>query len=152
MRKRTKAKLLFICAFLAIAVFLYFDSIDEKVCFDENCFKVSVADSPEERALGLMNVKSLGENKGMLFVFDESDFHSFWMKNTLIPLDMIWIDSEYRVVHIKANARPCVVSNEGLCPSYSPNKKALYVLELNSGKAEEYGISVGDEVVFRNLG
>ena len=127
-------------------------SKESQVVINGNKINVEIADEPQEQSLGLMRRQSLEENSGMLFIFENEQIRNFWMKNTLIPLDMIWIDSEYRVVHIKANARPCVVSNEGLCPSYSPNKKALYVLELNSGKAEEYGISVGDEVVFRNLG
>ena len=151
MKRVVKLKLTLIAILIALILFFYFDFVAEKVCFEEDCFSIKVADSPEERALGLMNVKPLGENKGMLFVFNESDRHSFWMKDTLIPLDIIWIDSNLKVVHIKANARPCVVADD-LCERYTSNKDALYVLELNAGKAEEFEISIGDEVVFRNFG
>jgi len=72
--------------------------------------------------------ESLPEKKGMLFVFPTSDIHDFWMKNTIIPLDMIWIDNQFKVVHI-ANAQPCT---EDPCKIYAPRTLAKYVLEINS--------------------
>jgi len=76
----------------------------------------------------------------MLFVFEDLGEYGFWMKDTLIPLDIIWIDSDWRVVGI-ADAELCYVER---CPVYRPRGKAKYVLEVNSGWAEEKGLGVGD--------
>ncbi len=108
-----------------------------QVCFEEKCFQVEVPRTAEEKQQGLMFRENLAENKGMLFIFDESERHSFWMKNTKIPLDMIWIDKNGKVVHIHRNAQPC----EGTCPSITPDEKAKYVLEINAGLAEKYDIN-----------
>ena len=78
-------------------------------------------------------------NRGMLFVFETQDIYPSWMKNTLIPLYIIWIDKDFKVVHIE-HAVPC----NDTCPSYVPEKKALYVLEANAGFADN--IIVGDSL------
>ena len=117
-----------------------------KVCFNKNCFNVEIVSSQEELSTGLMFRKSLNENSGMLFIFPEENFHSFWMKNTLIPLDIIWINSDNEIVFIKHNAQPCL---ENDCENFTSNEKALYVLELNSGIANEIGLEVGDNVKFK---
>ena len=117
----------------------------EKVCINENCFFVEIADSDEEREIGLMGRSFLEENNGMLFVFDFEGKHGFWMKDTLIPLDIIWINSDEEVVFIKEKANPC---NEKKCEIFTPDKKAKYVLEINSGKIKELGIKIGDNVKF----
>ena len=83
----------------------------------------------------------LDEDKGMIFVFSEEGTYSFWMKNTLISLDMIWIDEEQKVVYIAHNVQPCA---EPQCPSMNPDAKAKYVLEINANLSEKKGISVGD--------
>lgn len=105
-------------------------------------FKIEVADSPEARAKGLMFRSSLADDSGMLFVFDEDSSRNFWMKNTLIPLDMIFINSDLRVVEIKHNVLPC---EEDPCPSYK-SEPAMYVLEVNAGLAEKNNIEVGSLV------
>ena len=128
---------------LGILIFMLTAGTDEeRVCFSQICLDVKVADSQNERAKGLMFVEKMDENEGMLFVFDYSDKHYFWMKNTLIPLDIIWIDEDFTIVHIE-NAVPCVEKN---CPSYFPEKKAKYVLEVNSGWAERNGIKIGEKI------
>lgn len=78
-----------------------------------------------------MNREFLAEDAGMLFVFERMrPFRSFWMKNTLIPLDMIWIDDSQRIVHIEEDVPPCEVEN---CPTYSPGAtESSYVLEINA--------------------
>jgi uncharacterized membrane protein (UPF0127 family) len=70
---------------------------------------------------------SLAKDRGMLFVFSEKDQHAFWMKNTLIPLDMIRLDEKYTIVDIQ-EAQPC---KQDPCKIYTPQKGALYVIELN---------------------
>ncbi|MFZ5364699.1 MAG: DUF192 domain-containing protein [Patescibacteria group bacterium] len=117
-----------------------------QVCFESVCFNVEIADSREKQARGLMFREHLDVDKGMLFVFDKEDIYSFWMKNTLIPLDMIWIDENGAVVSIFPDARPC--SKED-CPTVKPLKKAKYVLEINGGISTEKGIGVGDEAIFQ---
>lgn len=114
------------------------------VCFEEECFSVEIADSIEDRTTGLMFRESLDSDSGMLFIFEEEGIYGFWMKNTLIPLDIIWLDSEGGVVEI-ITADPCV---EEECESFVPSRRARYVLELNSGDAERIGLEVGDELVF----
>ena len=116
-----------------------------KTCYEDNCFNVELADNPEERSGGLMFRQELEENWGMLFLFDEESKYPFWMKNTLIPLDIIWIDDDYKIVFIKENAQPC---KENACPNIIPNKKAKYVLEINAGIADKIGLEVGDKLNF----
>ena len=101
--------------------------------------KAEIADSPEERAAGLMFRKSLGKNKGMLFVFPDSAVRNFWMKNTLIPLDMVFIAENMTIVKIH-RAVPC--SSEP-CPLYNSGKSAKYVLEVNANLTSAYGIHEG---------
>lgn len=116
-----------------------------KVCVDQTCFNVEIADSKEERKQGLMYREHLNQDKGMLFIFTKEDIHPFWMKNTLIPLDMIWIDEKMEIVSIFPNAQPCKTKN---CESIRPLKKAMYVLEINGGVAAEKGIELHDKVRF----
>lgn len=94
---------------------------------------VEIADTTAKRARGLMYRKELGKNKGMLFIFPNSAKHSFWMANTKIPLDIIWMDENYNVVHVEKNVPPCSSKNIILCPQYTPKTSAKYVLEVNAG-------------------
>lgn len=114
------------------------------VCFENTCFTVELAITPEEKAQGLMFIEELDENSGMLFIFDEEDYYPFWMKNTLIPLDLIWIDENYRVVHIYENAQPC----DDTCKIIQPNEKAKYVLEINAGISDRINLNEGDVLEF----
>lgn len=110
-------------------------------------FKVEIADDPMERSQGLMYRNSMSEDQGMLFIFEKSDYVSFWMKNTLIPLDMIFIDQDHKIAHIEADVKPCPkgVLN---CPLYPSELPVKYVLELNAGLAEKNGLRNGDLVEF----
>jgi uncharacterized membrane protein (UPF0127 family) len=114
-----------------------------EACFGNNCFFVEVASTAGEREHGLMSRTQLDVDKGMLFVFEKEEVYPFWMKNTLIPLDMLWIDSNYRVVYIERNALPCASDP---CPVFNPGKKAKYVLEINGGLSDKIGIKEGDLV------
>jgi uncharacterized membrane protein (UPF0127 family) len=96
--------------------------------------QAEVADTTQKRALGLMFRDSLPPNRGMLFTFFDSQEWSFWMKNTRIPLDIIWMDKTKKIVHIEHNVPICTRSDDG-CPNYQPNSPAMYVLELAAGSA-----------------
>jgi uncharacterized protein len=95
-------------------------------------YRLEIADTPAKRAEGLMGRKRLDENEGMLFIFPTKGKHSFWMYNTLIPLDIIWLDGDWNVVHVEKNVPPCESANPIKCPSYRPDKPAKYVVELNA--------------------
>jgi Uncharacterized conserved protein len=103
-------------------------------------FMVELADSPREREYGLMCRKALAADRGMLFQFSAPGPQAFWMRNTLIPLDIIYIGADGRVVSIVRNARPL---DETPLPSGRP---AQYVLELAGGRAAEIGLLPGDKV------
>ena len=116
-----------------------------KTCINNNCFYVELAQTQEERSRGLMYREILDEDNGMLFIFDEEKEHYFWMKNTLIPLDIIWINKDKEVVDIKKNIQPCV---EEECETFKPSDKAKYVLELNAGQSDKNNIKIGDRFNF----
>ena len=104
-----------------------------------------LAVTDEERQRGLMFREKLLPDQGMLFVFEEEGLYSFWMKNTLISLDMLWINKDRRIVHIARNVPPC---KEDPCPSYSPERPGLYVLELAAGAADRLGLKLFDRLEF----
>lgn len=104
-----------------------------------------LAVTPEERARGLMFRENIAFDQGMLFIFEREDVYSFWMKNMLIPLDLIWLDREKRIVHIERCIPPC---KEEPCPSYTPKVPAQYVLELKAGSVERRGIKIFDRLDF----
>ena len=94
---------------------------------------VEIPRTSEEMMKGLMFRQELCDNCGMLFIFEKEDFHGFWMKNTIIPLDMIFINTNLYVVDV-LHATPCI---EDPCKSYIPREKALYVLEVNPNRFDE---------------
>jgi hypothetical protein len=141
---------------LGLAFFVYAEPLfapnnsaplNNTACINSNCFSVEIANTEAEREQGLMFRQNLDNDKGMLFIFDKEGVYPFWMKNTLIPLDMIWIDKNYKVVFIGKNSRPCQVNGE--CPSIIPDAKAMYVLEINSGLSDRISIQVGDSVYIK---
>jgi uncharacterized membrane protein (UPF0127 family) len=105
-----------------------------------------LAVTDEERQRGLMFRETLLPDQGMLFVFETEDFYSFWMKNTLIPLDLLWLDKDRRIVHIARNVPPCKADP---CPSYPPDRPGLYVLELAAGSADRLGLKIFDRLEFK---
>lgn len=109
-------------------------------------FKVEIADTAEKQALGLMFRDSMADDEGMIFVFPNEAPRSFWMKNTRIPLDIMYFDKDLKMVSISADTPPCRVSR---CPSYPSTGPAMYVLELNAGKASELGVGPGDKLTIR---
>lgn len=107
---------------------------------------VDVAQTPAQRERGLLGRAELGDNEGMLFVFDKPDYYSFWMKGMKFPLDIIWIDKELRVVGVVEKALP-----ESFPQTFVPNVPVSYVLEVNAGFAGENGIRPGDSVSLKLL-
>lgn len=105
-----------------------------------HAFRVEVARSPQEQARGLMFRTAMGADEGMLFPYDPPRVASFWMRNTVIPLDLIFIGPDHRVINVAANAVP--YSEEPIL-SDAP---AIAVLELNGGRAAELGIGPGATV------
>ncbi len=117
-----------------------------RVIFPDN-FVVSleIAADDEMRQQGLMFRDHIDPGRGMLFVFPRDDVFSFWMKNTRIPLDMIWIDANKRIVGMRENVPPCHVED---CPSYGPGVVARYVLEVGGGEAAKHRLKTGDALQF----
>lgn len=105
---------------------------------------LEVAITPEDQQRGLMGRTGLASDAGMLFVFDTPRRLGFWMKDTLIPLDVVFIDSTKKIVDIQTMP-PCPAEVE-LCPNYTAKEPALYALEINGGAAEKMGLKVGDQL------
>lgn len=103
---------------------------------------IEVAQDDSKRQLGLMYRDKLAENQGMLFIFEGDDARSFWMKNTVLPLDMIFVNSHNQIVTIHKNTTP--YSEQ----SYASTKPAQYVVEVNAGYTERHKISVGDHIAW----
>ncbi len=114
------------------------DAVEIKGDFGTARFRVAVADDPRERGKGLMNVSRMPPSKGMLFLYEEPQHATFWMKNTLIPLDMIFMDETGKITRIHENAVPMdeTVIDGG--------KDVRAVLEINGGMARKIGIAEGD--------
>lgn len=108
----------------------------------EHRFRVELATSPQERARGLMFREHMDEDAGMLFLFDGMQVQSFWMKNTKLPLDMLFLDEEGAIVGIVENAEPLTLT------ARSVGLPSRYVLELNGGTSRRLGIAAGQRVRF----
>ena len=108
-------------------------------------FDIEIADDEFERQTGLMNRHTMDNKHGMLFIFDKEDYRYFYMKNTYIPLDLIYLDQEGKIVSFQLNAKPL---DESSLPSNIP---AQYVLEINAGLAESYGLQVNDRMTYEMI-
>ncbi len=106
-------------------------------------FSVEIADTLAKRTKGLMGRESLPEKSGMLFIFPSEGKYSFWMKNTLIPLDIIFVSENLEIVRIQKEAQPCKVLD---CEFYGPETPAKYVIEINGGLSDKLGIKEGQKV------
>jgi uncharacterized membrane protein (UPF0127 family) len=106
---------------------------------------VELSKTEEELKRGLMFRKELSLDSGMLFVFDKEKIYPFWMKNTLIPLDIIWLNEEKEIVFISKNTPPCLENN---CKSILPDKESKYVLEINGGVSDKINLEIGDKLIF----
>jgi len=110
--------------------------------------EVEIADTKELRALGLSGRKELGDYQGMLFIMDEEDTHSFWMKDMEIELDLLYINTQGKIVDIFENQKPCTST---FCPTIQSPYESKYILEVIGGFVETNRIDVGNEVIFNIL-
>ncbi len=104
---------------------------------------IEIADDDEQRTMGLMYRDKMDENQGMLFIFDTEELQAFWMKNTILPLDIIFVNAKMEIIKIQRNAEPF---SEKSLPSIKP---AQYVVEVNAGYCERHGIKEGDKIAWR---
>jgi uncharacterized protein len=111
----------------------------------ERSFQVEIADTPAKREMGLQYRRDLATDRGMIFLFPNESQQAFWMKNTPIPLDMIFINRDRKIVGIVEQATPFTLD------SRSVNGASQYVLEINGGLARKYGLMKGDSVRFEGI-
>lgn len=111
----------------------------------EITFEVEIADTPAKRELGLQYRRELAADRGMIFLFPHEAEQTFWMKNTPIPLDMIFINSDHRIVGIAEQAVPFSLDPR------SVGRASQFVLEVNGGLSKRYGIQAGDSVRFQGI-
>ena len=153
-QKNIRSRLVYfiVIALILVLIILYlpFSHIKrfdiEKVCIKSKCFSVELAQSPSEREQGLSYRSNLDEDKGMLFIFQQPMITHFWMKDTLIPLDIIWINDRNEIIYLEKNAQPCNIEP---CKLYGPDKPSKYVLEINANLSEKYGFSIGDKISWK---
>lgn len=107
-------------------------------------FSLEIAADPRARAYGYMYRDKVAPNEGMLFIFDQADTHTFWMKNCKVALDIIWLDENFRVVEIAHEQQPCPAVGD--CPSVGPMRAARYVIEVAAGTSRREGLKSGDRV------
>ncbi|MBI3304808.1 DUF192 domain-containing protein [Candidatus Parcubacteria bacterium] len=112
--------------------------------------RVEIADSPREWSRGLMNRRTLAPDAGMLFVFPDDTIRTFWMKDTLIALDVIFLDAQGSIVSMKTmtpclpRTKPQAAVSSG-CPTYSSEVPARYALEVTGGFSERYRLKAGQK-------
>ncbi len=115
---------------------------------DGTSIQAELATTGEQVARGLMFRTQLAADRGMLFVFTDVQPRGFYMFQTLIALDIIWIDAGRRIVYISRDTPPCPWRNPSQCPTYGEGAPAQYVLELAGGQATAHGLKVGDRLTF----
>jgi len=110
--------------------------------------QAELADTALKRAQGLMFREHIADDRGMLFIFGDAQPWTFWMKNTKIPLDIIWMDAKKTIIHIERNVPICTRQDDG-CPQYHSDEGALYVLELGAGRAAALQLQRGVKLSFK---
>lgn len=120
------------------------DSPKSTVKINDKSFAIEIADSPEALQKGLSDRKSLPKDQGLLFIFDNKAYHTFWMKNMQFPIDIIFIEDN-KIISIQKNAQPPKNINEELS-LYKPTKPINKVLEINAGLSEKFDFKSGDMI------
>lgn len=128
---------------LILSVLAFSFLTDRRVELNNRSINVLVADSSEERAQGLSGRKRLAENQGMLFAYTDSGVYCLWMKDMNFAIDMIWLDTDKRVIDIKENAQP-----ESYPESFCPSSDAQYILEVPAGSVQKWGVQRGQTARF----
>ncbi len=129
---------------IGLPILLFFAGSDYQrisVGLSGTTISIDVADTSIERRNGLSNRPALGIYQGMLFEFDQPLIPAFWMKDMRFPLDIIWIDAQYKIVGFEEDVAPSTFPD-----TFSPETEIVYVLEINAGYVQEWGISVGDVI------
>lgn len=136
------AAIIFVC--VTVFIFANLSQNDgPTVVINDTKINVEFAISSQEKEKGLCCRDNLAQNSGMLFVYDQPGKYRFWMKDTRIPLDMYWIDSSKKIIHIEHNVQP-----DSYPQNFGPDEWSQYILETNAGFAKRHNIQVGDSVNF----
>lgn len=112
---------------------------------NSHTFQIEIATTSASQQIGLSGRKSLSQDHGLLFLFDESTYHSFWMKNMQFPIDIIFIN-ENKIISIVHNAQPAKTANPEI---FQPESPSNAVLEINAGLAKKYALKKGDTVIIK---
>lgn len=131
--------------FALIAILIYCNlsyGAEMMLTLSGKTFVIELAETPDEHATGLMNRTHLAPNHGMLFVYSSPHQVSFWMKNTLLALDILFFDAEGRLLETHLNVPPC---RQTSCPRYQSHSPIQYALELPAGSVSNFGIRKGDQ-------
>ena len=118
-------------------------SLADRVVIKNAVWNVKIADTEQVREAGLSNIKSLEKNTGMFFIFDTPANQSFWMKDMLFPIDMIFINDKLQVVEIDSDLSP-----DSFPRIFGSEVLSQYVLEINAGEAKKYDLREGDQLIF----
>ena len=148
--KSKKILILFVLIIFAFFCFFFLNNLAfklnpeiKKVKIAEKVINIEMVITPEEREKGLSGRENIGENEGMLFVFENSGRHGFWMKDMMFPIDIVWLDQSKKIIFIQKNVLPSTYPE-----IFYPDDNANYVLELISGFAEKNNLQIGNQVKF----
>lgn len=130
---------------VGVVAYSWLQAQTSRIMFGNVLLIVDIAKTPAAQQKGLSGRTSLASDHGMLFVFDHEDYWGFWMVDMNFPLDIIWFNSNRQAVFIEQNLAPCTPQN---CPVFTPNMKALYVLEVNAGFVMAHQIALGASFTF----
>lgn len=130
-------------AFFAQRPTLFFSETARTLTLQNTVFQVEEVKSEGDRRTGLSGLERLPKDGAMLFVFDAPGRHCIWMKDMRFALDIVWLDSDKRVIHIKENAAPASYPER-----FCPDRPAQYVLELNAGTITDYDVTTGQQLDF----
>ena len=132
-----------VLVFVVIITFLSTITYKSEVILNGKMFVVQVADTDYLLEKGLSGHEPLASNQGMFFIFEKPDKYGFWMKEMKFPIDIIWINSNFEIIHIEKSVRPDTYPK-----IFYPSSKALYVLEIPAGQSLKVNLKIGNSVKF----
>jgi len=135
-----------VCVIFIFWIFNRLEKIEIQTASGSTFIMAEVEKTSWDKEKGLMGRKDLSEDRGMLFVYDEDINPNFWMKNMLIPIDIIFIDADHNIKYIAESVLPC--ETETRCDLYNAGTPIRYVLEVKAGYTKKYGVKIGDRVLF----